>query len=925
MDAQAWLARRLRPGDDRTLVALGEKVVADDPELAARLMARAARMSERGQAWSHAAAARQREVVAWGRAGRRSEALRAARAAARAISQLDDVEGVLTYRSNIAVGLLNAGANAAALGLLDAVIVDARAAVRAGDVGLRRTLAAALVNRATPAVDGRTTGSPDALLDEAEAVLRSLGDEERLGTVLVNRGALASRRHDLAAARSAYREAAACYRRAGADDAEIAFAVRGEAATLAAVGRLDEALERYGDASAGFLRSGRADEALVTEIGAVMARHSVGVRIAQAERDALEAHLGAMPVDVAGSLAMNLANIATQQGELADADRLRRRARSLFMRAGARTDVARVDLGTAVALRRSGRWKDALRVIARARRILVEEQRWLIVAHADHNAAVILRQRAHEVEEPGGPLARRAAERSLLALASLDRYRHALPSAADRRALTARTYPGMFSLALRCGLFALRPLEVAAVVERARVQPVLAGRDPIRFSAPAPIAALDGAPAVGANGRAIVLAREAARLVGRGARWLGWWTEGSDLFSADSGGRVHVALRDHDERAMARLAAGLAVVRPADVDAADGDLGLAAELARWRALRGPLLADPQMARRLEGGLPKRARDAVCADAAVAESASLDDAQLLWPLSSMLLGPDLLDELAAATDRRLRLVIAPPAELGRVPWAALPVVDPAGARAGRVPRLVDRADIVVGMPAALVRPQPRPRAAPVGGAAGVVLLRDPTGDLPWTHDLSVPTAAVLGTGARAATRKAVADALTGGARMLVVAGHVEPGTDDDPAASALMLAGEQDGTRDGVPVGEIASLQVPPVCVLLVCDGAGAATGNEWTGVATGLIWAGARWVVATTWPILDDPLTPALDSDLIARVRSDGPLEGLWAWQRRLAARWTSDRDDLAAAPYRWAGAVVIGSGARSTARAMRDSDRRET
>ena len=81
-----------------------------------------------------------------------------------------------------------------------------------------------------------------ALLDEAEALLRALGDEARLGTVLVNRAALASRRHDLATARATYAEAAACYRRAGADDAEVAFAVRGEAATLAQAGRLDEAL-----------------------------------------------------------------------------------------------------------------------------------------------------------------------------------------------------------------------------------------------------------------------------------------------------------------------------------------------------------------------------------------------------------------------------------------------------------------------------------------------------------------------------------------------------------------------------------------------------------------------------------------------------------------------------------------------------------
>jgi tetratricopeptide (TPR) repeat protein len=921
-EASAWLTRRLRAGDDARLVALGERVVADDPELAARLMARAGRIGERAEAWSHAASARQREVIAWGRAGRRTEALRAARAAARAVSHLDDLEAVLTYRSNIAVGLLDAGATGAAIELLDEVVNVGRSALRAGDERVRGALAAALVNRASPAVDGRAAGAPDALLDEAERLLRLLGDEERLGTVLVNRGALASKRHDLATARSAYAEAAACYRRAGADDAEIAFAIRGEAATLAAVGRLEEALRQYGEAAAGFVRSDRGDEALITEIGAVMARHSVGEHVAEAERDRLEARLGAMPISIAGSLAMNLANIAMQQGELVAAERLRRRARSFFARAGARTDVARADLSAAVALRRSGRWADALRIIARARQVLVEEQRWLIVAHADHNSAVILRQRSQETEEPGGPLARRASDRSLLALTSLDRYRHALPSAADRRALTNQTYPGMFSLALRCGLLAVRPREVAAVVERARVQTVLAGREPIRLAAPAPVAAVDGAVAVGESGRAIVLARQASRLAGRGARWLGWWTGEGDVISADSGARVHVALREFDERAMRRLEASLPVARRADLDAADGDPGLAAGLARWRALRGPLLADPRTAGWLAQGLPRSARDVVAADEAVAEAAALDDAQLLWPLSKMLLGPDLLDELAAADGRRLRLVIAPPARFGRVPWAALPVRDPGESSENAVPRLIERADVVVGVPAALVESQPR--RVPAVGAGDVVLLLDPTRDLPWTHDLSVPDAVILGEGGPAATRAAVVGALSGGARMLIVAGHVEPGTDDDPAASALLLAGEErDGDDDAVRVGELGALNIPAVCVMLVCDGAGAATGNEWTGVATGLIWAGARWVVTTTWPILDDPLTPGLDTDLVAAVRSAGPLEGLWAWQRRLAGRWAADRRDLAAAPYRWAGTVVVGSGARTTARSMRDRSAR--
>ena len=905
--------------DDERLVALGEALVAQDPQLAARMFRRAADVGERAHAWARASAARQREVSAWGRAGRRSDALRATRAAVADVARLTDRGEAMAITSNLAVGLLDAGATTEALDLLDGVIGAAREARCGGDHQHDGLLAAALVNRASAMIDGRASGPPDALLDEAERLLVELGDQTRLATVLINRAVLASKRNELGAARTAYVAAAEQYRRAGADDVDVAYAIRGEAATLAAVGRLREALECYEDAAGRFARCGRADEALTTEIGAVMARHALGMEVAPAERDRLEGRLGDMPVGVAGSLAMNLANIATERGDLVAADRLRRRARRLFTAAGARTEVARVDLSAAVALRQDGQWDASLRRIAQARRSLVAESRWLTVAHADHNAALVLRERALAVEKPGGPLAGRSADFALQALSSLDRYRHSLPDAADRRALVARTYPAMFSSTLRSGLLALRPPEVAAVIERARVQPVLAGRAPIRLATPPPIAAREDSVPVGGEGRPLVLAREAARLAGRGAHWLGWWAEGVDLFTADSSaGRVHVALRDVDELGLARLAAALAVTRPADRVAANGDHDLAERIALWRATRGPLLADHKMAAWLAATLPKHGRETVAAEDAVAAVAAADDAQLLWPLSRMLFGTDMLERLMRPGAPRMRLVIAPPPALGRIPWAALPLRDPAAGGTGPTPRLVERADIVVGLPASLVRSPVRRR----GGAAAddrVIVIADPTGDLPWTRAMDVPGALRLGAGARRATRAALSEALANGARMLVVAGHAEPGSDDDPASSALLLAG-QDGQPDAFSVADIAAARVraPAICMLLGCDGAGAATGNEWTGIATGWVWAGAAWVITTTWPVLDDAVTAALDADLVARVRRDGPLEGLWGWQRSLAERWARGRTDLAAAPYRWAGTIAVGSGARSAARRMR-------
>ena len=107
----------------------------------------------------------------------------------------------------------------------------------------------------------------------------------------------------------------------------------------------------------------------MTEIGAVMARHSVGEHIGAAERDRLAGHLGEMPVDVAGSLAMNLANIAMQQGELdaAAASCAGALAASSHVREPAPTSLASISAPPS----RCGvadDWEEALRAIARARR-----------------------------------------------------------------------------------------------------------------------------------------------------------------------------------------------------------------------------------------------------------------------------------------------------------------------------------------------------------------------------------------------------------------------------------------------------------------------------------------------------------------------------------------------------------------------------
>jgi hypothetical protein len=120
---------------------------------------------------------------------------------------------------------------------------------------------------------------------------------------------------------------------------------------------------------------------------------------------------------------------------------------------------------------------------------------------------------------------------------------------------------------------------------------------------------------------------------------------------------------------------------------------------------------------------------------------------------------------------------------------------------------------------------------------------------------------------------------------------------------------RDGQVDAMEVADFADIGVPLQCVLLGCDGAGAATGTEWTGLATGLVWAGAREVVTTTAPVLEDGLTAALDAELVDFIRNRGAVQGLLDWQRTMATRWRDDPSNRASGPYRWAETVAVRSG----------------
>ncbi len=484
---------------------------------------------------------------------------------------------------------------------------------------------------------------------------------------------------------------------------------------------------------------------------------------------------------------------------------------------------------------------------------------------------------------------------------------HSLPQAADCASLIRNVYPELFTVAIGACFRSRRFDEAAALVEKSRVQPILR-TDGAGFVEPAPIASRPTAPAVGGEGEPACLSALAEDQLGPDAAWFGWWSNGDRLVrcrSRQSEADVENGLLDAS--AMELLAHALPVALPVDLDAADGSEQTAQLVALWRASMGPLVNDPAMSKQLARVIGLRARTAILGQPAVTSMRAMTCDELLWSVSVMLFSDawrqDLID--AAAGGERLGIVVAPPALLGRVPWAALPLADPAS---GSVTCLIDVADVLVGLPASLAAGLHRPRSAGCPTGPGLVVA-DSLGDLPYARQLQPSAMTVLGhAGVAQATRPELLAALERRPGLLVVDGHIRAGSDVEPASAALMLASAIGGP-DPMGVAEFAAIGVPELCVVLGCDGAGAATGAEWTGLATGLVWAGAREVVTSTAPVIEDGRAPALDAELIDCIRDQGAVRGLTDWQIRMVERWRHEPSNPAHAPYRWATTVGLRAG----------------
>ena len=807
---------------------------------------------------------------------------------------------------NAGAGLLNAGRAEEARAVLEVAVEETRRRLAGGDDrNAAFSLLAALVNLAIVNIahgaDSDLTHA-ERLLDEAHHHAVALQLPQRLGTIEINRARIASLRSQVGAARRSL-ERAEEYFRSDRALGDLAWAMRAMGASLAAVSQLEQALLLQTQARDMFREDRDQLQADGTEIGLLAIRAELGRPVDAVERARLEQLSSRLPVEAAIQLLGNLGNLAMRD-DLDSAERLWDGARQRARASGRAVDEARADLALAGVARRRGELSDALRQTTDAGRRLHALGAWEAAARAEINAALLLGLLAKQADPTSAAaLRRQAVDHIGRGVSALDRLRHSLPSPVARRALLRVRYPHLFSSALEAAIAAGENDLAAALIERARMQPVLSARGPVNdgYLEPPQLAAREQAAAVPGQSPRVELTAAAQRLAGPGARWIGWWRADADLLCAETGpDRTRVSASPFAELAREQLDACVARVSPQEIDLAGPDAALAGRLALARCARRPLLADPRLAARLEATLPPSIRASATAHLKAAEL-SLDD--VLWPLSRALIHQQLLAELADRKGPPLKLVLAPPTPLADVPWPLLPLREPRGDEdLASMPRLLDVADIVIGLPAALVSASGAPRRG-----AGTVAVLDPLGDLPFARRLAV-SARLLGYGSPeqaipAAVIDAIADAAT-----LVASAHVQPGSAEQPAAAALVLS-DGTGGRTELSVAQLTTVKAPPVCVILGCDGSGGTIADEWTGLATGLLWAGADAILTTTWPTIEDRHTAAADTALVAAVHRAGPQQGLWSWQRAQLAAWRRSPEEPDCSPYRWAGTIVCGRG----------------
>ncbi|MDQ0850683.1 tetratricopeptide (TPR) repeat protein [Arthrobacter sp. B3I9] len=288
--------------------------------------------------------------------------------------------------------------------------------------------------------------------------------------------------------------------------------------------------------------------------------------------------------------------------------------------------------------------------------------------------------------------------------------------------------------------------------------------------------------------------------------------------------------------------------------------------------------------------------------ALANSPATESA-LMQRLGDSIVPPELQRQLRERNPLEpLRLLVAPPPELSRVPFALLGM--------GGNLRLIDRAEVNYVSSASFTSRivSQRRSSAEVESAIRPVKIAigDPSFDLPASLDAIRQISSELRLERAKATKKNLLEALPpvpSSPGVIVYAGHAFSGFVGAPATASLCLFGfDPSGVHDdyllrnGEPPEEWLSART-----LLSSDGprlydrlllSGCSTGAnplaEWTGLTPAALWSGANTVVFSHWDLLeiddhDQPGEIALTNLL---QREGDCVRGLREWQLSHLNRW---------------------------------------
>lgn len=223
-------------------------------------------------------------------------------------------------------------------------------------------------------------------------------------------------------------------------------------------------------------------------------------------------------------------------------------------------------------------------------------------------------------------------------------------------------------------------------------------------------------------------------------------------------------------------------------------------------------------------------------------------------------------------------VAPDGVVASVPFAAL-IVD------GRA--LIERIDLAYA-PSATVLAMLAPR---LDAGEGMVVVGDPTTDLPGARAEATEVASLFGVTARLGA-EASAEVVHAARQVHLL--HVAAHADATPGGVALRLADRM------LPVQEVLDAAIAPDVVVLASCSSSAPEADPWGALAGSFLAAGSRDVVASRWA-LDDQASRAMMRSFYQEDGVDRPARALAAVQRSAIA---------AGVPARiWAGLVVIGRG----------------